>query len=81
MRAKAGDRIDMTIANRDDPEARRTVYDMYNDRNVVLTERDLEIIRCLILSLFCSALSLFKCHIFCSVYTLQILPFISLKFD
>ena len=32
-------------ANRDDPEARRTVYDMYNDREVVLTERDLEIIR------------------------------------
>ena len=45
MRRKTGDRIDMTIANRDDPEARRTVYDMYNDREVVLTERDLEIIR------------------------------------
>lgn len=34
-----------STANRDDPEARRTVYDMYNDRDVVLTERDLEIIR------------------------------------
>ena len=32
-------------ANRDDPAARRTVYDMYNDREVVLTERDIEIIR------------------------------------
>lgn len=45
MKRKGGDRIDAAIANADDPASRRTVYDMYNDREVVLSERDLEIIR------------------------------------
>jgi ribosome biogenesis protein ERB1 len=39
------DRIDLAIQNRDDPLALRRIYDMYNDREVVLTERELEIIR------------------------------------
>ena len=39
------DRIDVILANRDDESSRRTVYDMYNDREVVLSERDMEIIR------------------------------------
>ncbi len=42
---KGMDRIDQHLANRDDPNASRTIYDMYNDRNVVLSERELEIIR------------------------------------
>jgi ribosome biogenesis protein ERB1 len=42
---KGGDRIDAALANRDDPAAGRTVYDMYNDRQVVLSEREMEIIR------------------------------------
>lgn len=42
---KGGDRIDQAIANRDDSRALRTVYDMYNDREVVLSDRDLEIIQ------------------------------------
>jgi len=42
---KGLDRIDQHLANRDDPNASRTIYDMYNDRNVVLSERELEIIR------------------------------------
>ncbi len=44
-KSKRRDRMDQAIANRDDPEARRTVYDMYNDAEVVLSERDMEIIR------------------------------------
>ena len=39
------DRIDQAIENRDDPNASRTIYDMYNDREIVLSDRDLEIIR------------------------------------
>lgn len=42
---KGLDRIDQAISNRDDPNASRTIYDMYNDRHVVLSERELEIIR------------------------------------
>jgi ribosome biogenesis protein ERB1 len=44
-KTKGRDRMDQAIANRDDPAARRTVYDMYNDQEVVLSERDMEIIR------------------------------------
>ena len=44
-KSKNQDRIDIALSNRDDPEARRTVYDMYNDRAVALSERDMEIIR------------------------------------
>jgi len=44
-RGKGGkDRIDMALDNRDGT-GERTVYDMYNDREVVLSQRDLEIIR------------------------------------
>lgn len=45
VKRTAKDRIDNAIDVRDDPAARRTIYDMYNDREVVLSERDLEIIR------------------------------------
>ena len=45
IRKKAGDRLDNAIANKDDPASMHTVYDMYNDRHVVLSERDLQIIR------------------------------------
>lgn len=45
IKQKAGDRLDNAIANKDDPSSMHTVYDMYNDRHVVLSERDLEIIR------------------------------------
>ncbi|RHZ25031.1 hypothetical protein DYB31_003703 [Aphanomyces astaci] len=39
------DGIDDAIAAKDDPNYSRTVYDAYNDRKVVLTDRELEIIR------------------------------------
>ena len=42
---KGLDRLDQALANKDDPSASRTIYDMYNDRQVVLSERELEIIR------------------------------------
>jgi ribosome biogenesis protein ERB1 len=44
---KGQDKIDTLISNHgvNGGEARRTVYDMYNDREVVLSARDLEIIR------------------------------------
>lgn len=45
IRKKGGDRLDNAIANKDDPSSMHTVYDMYNDRHVVLSERDLQIIR------------------------------------
>lgn len=45
LKRTAKDRIDVAISNRDDPESRRTIYDMYNDREIVLSERELEIIR------------------------------------
>ena len=39
------DRLDLVINQRDNPDSNRTVYDMYNDREIVLSNRDLEIIR------------------------------------
>lgn len=45
VKSKGRDRIDLMIDRRDDPTSGRTVYDMYNDRKIVLSERDLEIIR------------------------------------
>ena len=39
------DRLDLVINQRDNPDSNRTVYDMYNDRQIVLSDRDLEIIR------------------------------------
>mmetsp|Transcript_17936 Transcript_17936/g.19437 ORF Transcript_17936/g.19437 Transcript_17936/m.19437 type:complete len:840 (+) Transcript_17936:22-2541(+) len=39
------DRIDLALEAHDDPLSIRRVYDMYNDREVVLSERELEIIR------------------------------------
>ena len=39
------DRLDLALSSRDDPNSRRTVYDMYNDKEIVLSDRDLEIIR------------------------------------
>lgn len=44
IRGKGKDRIDMALSA-SDPLAGRTVYDMYNDREIVLTDRELEIIR------------------------------------
>ncbi|TMW64723.1 hypothetical protein Poli38472_011603 [Pythium oligandrum] len=41
----AGDGIDNAIAAKDDPNYDRTVYDAYNDRKIVLSDRDMEIIR------------------------------------
>jgi ribosome biogenesis protein ERB1 len=38
-------KMEQAIANRDDPASRRTIYDMYNDQEVVLSKRDMEIIR------------------------------------
>ncbi|TYZ60537.1 hypothetical protein PybrP1_003070 [[Pythium] brassicae (nom. inval.)] len=40
-----GDGIDMAIAAKDDPDYERTVYDAYNDRKIVVSDRDMEIIR------------------------------------
>lgn len=45
MKRKGKDRVDLAIANDDDPEAKRTVYDMYNDKEVVLSKREIELIR------------------------------------
>eukprot|EP01035_Chromulina_nebulosa_P018965 gene18965-24775_t len=45
IKRKGKDRIDLALSMHDDPLARRTVYDMYNDKEVVLSDRDLEIIR------------------------------------
>lgn len=45
VKRQGKDRIDLALQAHDDPTARRTVYDMYNDREVVLTERDMEILR------------------------------------
>ncbi|KAJ0407831.1 hypothetical protein P43SY_008292 [Pythium insidiosum] len=41
----AGDGIDNAIAAKDDPNYDRTVYDAYNDRKIVISDRDLELIR------------------------------------
>lgn len=45
MKRKGKDSIDMALQEKDNPNASRLVYDMYNDREVVLSERQLEIIR------------------------------------
>ncbi|DBA02708.1 TPA: LOW QUALITY PROTEIN: hypothetical protein N0F65_010533 [Lagenidium giganteum] len=39
------DGIDNAIAAKDDPDYKRTVYDAYNDRKIVISQRDIEIIR------------------------------------
>jgi len=41
---KGADRLDLTISNRDDV-SKHMVYDMYNDRNVALSDREMELIR------------------------------------
>ncbi|CAB1100485.1 unnamed protein product [Ectocarpus sp. CCAP 1310/34] len=40
-----GNGIDAALSARDDPNYARTVYDAYNDREVTLTDRELEVIR------------------------------------
>jgi ribosome biogenesis protein ERB1 len=46
VKRKGKDRLDLAIANNDDSDlSRRTIYDMYNDREVVISERDMELIR------------------------------------
>jgi ribosome biogenesis protein ERB1 len=40
-----GDGLDRYLASKDDPNFRRTVYDAKNDREVVLSDRQLELIR------------------------------------
>jgi ribosome biogenesis protein ERB1 len=44
VKRKGPDRVDLTIQNAD-AKGLKTVFDMYNNREVVLSERDLEIIR------------------------------------
>ena len=45
VKRRVRDRLDKAISARDDPNSQRTVYDMYNDREIILSDRDLEIIR------------------------------------
>uniref|UniRef100_M4B711 Ribosome biogenesis protein BOP1 homolog n=1 Tax=Hyaloperonospora arabidopsidis (strain Emoy2) TaxID=559515 RepID=M4B711_HYAAE len=45
MKSSNGDGIDNAIDAKDDPNYDRTVYDAYNDRKIVLSDRDMEIIR------------------------------------
>ncbi|TDH64827.1 uncharacterized protein CCR75_000594 [Bremia lactucae] len=45
MRSNNGDGIDNAIAAKDDPNYDRTVYDAYNDRKIVISDRNMEIIR------------------------------------
>ncbi|CAH0517998.1 unnamed protein product [Peronospora belbahrii] len=45
MKSNNGDGIDNAIAAKDDPNYDRTVYDAYNDRKIVVSDRDMEIIR------------------------------------
>lgn len=45
VRKNAPDTIDQAIAARDDPNFSRTIYDAYNDRQIVLSDRDMELIR------------------------------------
>ncbi|KAE8910517.1 Ribosome biogenesis protein [Phytophthora fragariae] len=45
MKSNSGDGIDDAIAAKDDPNYDRTVYDAYNDRKIVISDRDMEIIR------------------------------------
>nr|CCA19917.1 conserved hypothetical protein [Albugo laibachii Nc14] len=45
IKSKNADNIDNVLSTHDDPEYNRTVYDAYNDRKIVLSEREIEIIR------------------------------------
>ncbi|CAI5723856.1 unnamed protein product [Peronospora destructor] len=45
IKSNNGDGIDNAIAAKDDPNYDRTVYDAYNDRMIVVSDRDMEIIR------------------------------------
>ncbi|CAH0489408.1 unnamed protein product [Peronospora farinosa] len=45
IKSNNGDGIDDAIAAKDDPNYDRTVYDAYNDRKIVVSDRDMEIIR------------------------------------
>ncbi|OQR84191.1 hypothetical protein ACHHYP_13740 [Achlya hypogyna] len=45
IKKNQGDGIDNAIAAKDDPNYARTVYDAYNDRKVVISDREMEIIR------------------------------------
>ena len=45
VKRKGHDKIDLALLEKDDPNGERTIYDMYNDREVTLSARDLEIIR------------------------------------
>ncbi|KAG7400594.1 Ribosome biogenesis protein 1 [Phytophthora boehmeriae] len=45
MKSNNGDGIDNAIAAKDDPNYDRTVYDAYNDRKIVISDRDMELIR------------------------------------
>ena len=45
VKSVRGDGIDTAIAASDDPTFSRTLYDAYNDEKVILSERDLEMIR------------------------------------
>ena len=38
LKRKGKDRIDAALNQRDNPDASKTVYDMYNDREVVLSK-------------------------------------------
>ena len=43
-RSSRGDGLERALANEDDPNFSRTVYDAYNDREIVLSDRDLLLI-------------------------------------
>eukprot|EP00953_Heterococcus_sp_UTEX-ZZ885_P023178 12759-Heterococcus_DN1.PRE.2 len=45
MKGPVIDGVDAALAARDDPNFTRTVYDAYNDRRVVLSDRELELVR------------------------------------
>ena len=45
VKASRGDGLDRYLASQDDPNYRKTVYDAYNDREVVLSDRQLTLIR------------------------------------
>lgn len=45
VKRKGQDKIDLALLQKDDPTGAKTIYDMYNDREVTLSARDLEIIR------------------------------------
>ena len=45
QKASRGDGLDRYLASQDDPNYRRTVYDAYNDREVVLSDRQMLLIR------------------------------------